>query len=92
MDNEEKLLLVSLGGGRVGGELIDCALEASNLLTARLPHHLLIFAGPYFPEEDYQRLTERVSGNSRVDLRRYARSQPITMEYQSSFLHLQFPR
>jgi predicted glycosyltransferase len=67
----EKLLLVSLGGGRVGGELIDYALEASDLLATRLPHHLLVFAGPYFPEAEFQRLTERVSGSPRVQLRRY---------------------
>jgi predicted glycosyltransferase len=71
IESGEKLLLVSLGGGRVGGELVDGALAASDLLAARLPHHLLVFAGPYFPEAEFQRLMERVSGNSRVHLRRY---------------------
>lgn len=66
---EEKLILVSLGGGRVGAELIDCAIRASSLLA--VPHRLLVFTGPYFPESEFERVEQRASGNPRITIWKY---------------------
>lgn len=66
---EEKLILVSLGGGRVGAELIDCAIDASGLLA--VPHRLLIFTGPYFPASGFERVQRRAAGNPRITIRKY---------------------
>jgi predicted glycosyltransferase len=52
-------ILVSIGGGRVGHELIDCALEASALLT--IPHRLHIVTGPHCPDEIFAQLQQRTS-------------------------------
>lgn len=57
----EKRILVSIGGGRVGVELIECAIDASALLAERLPHQMLMFAGPYLPENEFQRLREKIA-------------------------------
>ncbi len=58
--NDERKILVSIGGGRVGSELIDCAIDASPLLAEVLPHQMLIFGGPYLPEAEFQRLQNKI--------------------------------
>jgi predicted glycosyltransferase/peptidoglycan/xylan/chitin deacetylase (PgdA/CDA1 family) len=65
------LFLASIGGGRVGVELLESSIDASNLLTARLEHQLLIFTGPYLPEEDFVRLQEKVARHPHIILKRF---------------------
>ncbi len=67
----EKTIVVSIGGGRVGSELIDCAVKASALIGDRLPHRMLIFTGPYLPEEDFRRIQSEIEGGSNFRLQRY---------------------
>jgi predicted glycosyltransferase len=62
-------LLVSVGAGRVGHELITCALDADARLTQ--DHQLRIFTGPHMPEEQFQSLQERVKVRSHITLRRH---------------------
>src|SRR4030095_984873 len=45
----DPLILVSIGGGRVGHELIECALAAEAQLP--MPHRLHILTGPHIPAE-----------------------------------------
>jgi predicted glycosyltransferase len=72
--NDEKTILVSIGGGRVGIELIDCAIEASALIAGDLRHRMLIFTGPYLPEAEFQRLREKIAGRTNIRLERYTTS------------------
>ena len=65
------LILASIGGGRVGAALLEVSIKASALLTQTLPHQLLIFSGPYLPEEDFNRLQVQVSSYSHIRLQRY---------------------
>jgi predicted glycosyltransferase len=67
----EKSIVVSIGGGRVGIELIDCAIEAGRLIADELPHEMLIFTGPYLPESEFQRLQAKIAGRSNVKIQRY---------------------
>jgi predicted glycosyltransferase len=68
---DEAKILVSIGGGRIGGELINCATDASALLTDVLPHRMLIFAGPYMPEEEFGRLQTKIAARPNVKLVQY---------------------
>lgn len=68
---ETPLIIVSIGGGRVGYELLECALAASEQMTSSLPHRMVIFAGPYMPEAQFQQLQQQVNGKSHVTLQRY---------------------
>ncbi len=68
---EIPLILASIGGGRVGIELLECAVKASTLLQDDLPHQLLIFTGPYLPEKDYLRLEEMAEPHPGIHLRKY---------------------
>jgi predicted glycosyltransferase len=71
VDLGEKAILVSIGGGRVGVELIDCAIEAGARLTGRLAHRMFVFAGPYLPEAEFSRLQAKVEGAPAIRLERY---------------------
>ncbi|MFN0111680.1 MAG: glycosyltransferase family protein [Blastocatellia bacterium] len=76
----EKIILVSVGGGRVGGELIDCAIDASELIAQSQPHRMLIFAGPYPAAEEFQRMQQKVAARPNIRLSRYTTDFPAYME------------
>jgi len=65
----DPLILVSIGGGRVGHELIACVLEAETRLSG--PRRLRIFTGPHIPVEQFQRLQQQVAGRSHITLERH---------------------
>jgi predicted glycosyltransferase/predicted deacetylase len=65
------LLLASIGGGRVGVELLESSIGASTLLAPTFDHQLLIFTGPYLPEEEFAALQKQVANQSQVILKRY---------------------
>lgn len=68
---EQKKIVVSIGGGRVGIELLECAAEAGLLIQAEIPHRMLILTGPYLPESDFLRLKTRYAGDDRIRIERY---------------------
>ncbi|MDX2032218.1 MAG: glycosyltransferase [Blastocatellia bacterium] len=80
---KEPLIVVSLGGGRVGAELAECAIDASALLEKRLPHRMQIFAGPYMPEEEFARLTTRALGHACIRLQTYTTQFPAWLDHAS---------
>ncbi|MBO0858597.1 MAG: glycosyl transferase [Chloracidobacterium sp.] len=61
--------LVSVGAGRVGHELIACALDADRLLTG--DRRLRVLAGPHMPLDQFQSLEDRVAGRSHISLQRH---------------------
>jgi predicted glycosyltransferase len=62
-------LLVSVGAGRVGSELIACVLDAETRLAGH--RRLRILAGPHMPVDQFQSLQERVAGRSHIILQRH---------------------
>ena len=60
-------ILVSIGGGRVGAELLACAIEASRLLAEHLPHRMQIFTGPYIPDEDLAALQTKATTHIAIE-------------------------
>lgn len=63
--SDQPMILVSIGGGRVGYELVECALQASAHLRTSFPHRMMILTGPYMPEEQFQQLRQSAEGRSR---------------------------
>ena len=49
-------IVVSIGSGRRGHELLDAVAQASQLLEDKLPHRIQIFTGPSAPLSVYRRL------------------------------------
>ena len=64
-------VLVSIGGGRVGYELVECALQASAHLRTSFPHRMMILTGPYMPEEQFQQLHKSAEMQEQVVILRY---------------------
>ena len=69
--SDDPFILVSIGGGRVGYELLACAVKASEILAQHQPHHMLVFTGPYLPEEQFRTLKCMTENKPYVTLRRY---------------------
>jgi predicted glycosyltransferase len=63
------MILVSIGGGRFGHELLDSVIEAAPILEQRIPHQIQMFTGPFFPDQRFAELTARADqcSNLRVD-------------------------
>jgi predicted glycosyltransferase len=68
------LILVSVGGGRVGHELLDSAIRASVLLVPTVPHRTLLFAGPYMPDHQYEPLHALAIQHPHIEVRRFTAS------------------
>ena len=69
--SSDPLILVSIGGGRVGYELVEASIQASPILAQAIPHRMLIFTGPYMPEEQLARLKEQAQQTPHIILRRF---------------------
>lgn len=74
------LILASIGGGRVGVELLAAAIEASDILKEKLPHRLLVFGGPYLPEAQFAQLQALAADKPQVTLKPYTTQFPAYMK------------
>jgi predicted glycosyltransferase len=70
-DTKYPFILVSVGGGRLGYELLTSVIKASKILEERIPHHIQIFTGPFMPEELFAKLEEEALYRGNVNLQRY---------------------
>lgn len=70
-------ILVSIGGGRVGVELLESCVAASVLLAEQLQHRMQIFTGPYLPDEQFAHLQQLAANQSQIKIERF------TSEFQS---------
>lgn len=61
-------ILVSAGGGIVGGPLFRAAIEAQQRFGAIQKRTLRLVAGPFLPESEWLDLTQRVRQTDRVEL------------------------
>lgn len=68
---DNPFVLVSVGGGRIGGEVLDAALGAADILKDQLPHDFKIFTGPFLPETDFKDLRARADRLDHVHLSRF---------------------
>lgn len=65
------LILVSVGGGRFGHELLNAVAEASTQLEKRIPHNIQMFTGPFAPDEVFKRLQTIASQRRNLTVDRY---------------------
>jgi predicted glycosyltransferase len=59
LDPDETVILASAGSGTIIRDLLEPIMEASILLSRRLPHRLLMFTGPNAPADERRHLEER---------------------------------
>lgn len=67
----EPMILVSIGGGRFGHELIDSVVAAAEKLEQQIPHRIQIFTGPFFPDEKFWQLKADTRDRSNLQIQRY---------------------
>jgi predicted glycosyltransferase len=68
------LILVSIGGGRVGHELIGSAVAATEYLQSDF--HMHIVGGPLFPPEAMHRLQQQTAACDRISVEGYTTKFP----------------
>lgn len=64
----EPCLVVSAGGGIVGGPLFRTAVEAHRLLGGEAPWPLRVVAGPFLPEDDWRWLQAAADTTPRLEV------------------------
>ncbi len=74
-----KLVTVSAGGGKVGGEVLAAALDASRVLQGDCPLSLRLFTGPYAEEADFAALRERAAGLEDAVVERFSPDFPAIL-------------
>jgi predicted glycosyltransferase len=71
IDEKNPVILVSVGGGRFGYELLDTIVGAAYYLQEKTSHQLQIFTGPFMPEEKFEKLQLKASHLSNVRVERF---------------------
>lgn len=70
IDNKP-LILVSVGGGRFGHDLLECVAHTAPMLKDRIPHHLQVFTGPFCPDEVLAKLQAITKNLDNITVERY---------------------
>ncbi|KAM3106663.1 glycosyltransferase family protein [Phormidesmis sp. 146-33] len=65
------MIIVSVGGGRFGYELLNAVASASAILEQKTPHHIHAFTGPFMPEEQVLQLEQAIAQQKNMTIRRY---------------------
>lgn len=73
LNDSDKLIVTSVGGGNVGSELLISTLDAFHAIESR-SYHLQIFTGPYCSDETFQKLQDNLP--DRTELTRFSNSFP----------------
>ncbi len=78
IQSDKPLILVSVGGGRFGHELLDCVVQTAYLLENRLPHNIQVFTGPFIPDSKFKELQAMAKNRKNIYIRRYT---PYLLNY-----------
>lgn len=64
-------ILVSVGGGRFGHDLLECVARTAPILKDKIPHHIQIFTGAFSPDEVLIKLQEITKDLDNITCDRY---------------------
>jgi predicted glycosyltransferase len=67
-------IVVSVGGGKLGHDLLESVIQAAPLIQQETIHQIVIFAGPLMDESKYQQLVKLSQGKTNISLRRFTPS------------------
>ena len=79
--SDRPFILVSVGGGRIGGEVLESALGAAESLQHELDYEFRMFTGPFLEEDAFETLKARAAGLDNVVLERFT---PDLMAYMQA--------
>jgi predicted glycosyltransferase len=60
--------------------VLECAIDASALLNAVLPHRLHVLTGPHCPEEIFSQLQQRVAAKPLISIERFTPDFPAYLQ------------
>lgn len=72
------LILVSVGGGRFGHDLLECVAKTATILKDKIPHQIQMFTGPFCPDEVSQKLRDIAKSQDNLTCDRYT---PNLLDY-----------
>ncbi|WFS62599.1 glycosyltransferase [Pseudodesulfovibrio thermohalotolerans] len=67
------LVVVSVGGGHIGRDLLRGAMAASPILQQIHPHRLAVFTGPYVEEDEFARLQAQTEAFPHITVKRFTK-------------------
>ncbi|QLE42748.1 glycosyl transferase [Nostoc sp. C052] len=76
--SDKPLILVSVGGGRFGHELLECVVNTAPFLEKGLPHNIQVFTGPFIPDSKFNELQAMAKYSKNIHIRRYT---PYLLNY-----------
>ncbi len=68
---KKPMILVSVGGGQLGHNLLEAIVEASPVIEKFLPHHIQVFTGPFIPNDKFLQLQKAAANLSNLTLSKY---------------------
>lgn len=71
LKRQEPMIVVSVGGGRFGHELLQGMVGAAELLADRIPHHICMFTGPFIPDQVFWDLKQAGQDCTNLSINRY---------------------
>jgi len=67
LEDRDRLVVVSAGGGQVGGELCECAVQAFRYLDAAEGWRGIVFTGPFLEENRFQSIQQLAPPHVKVE-------------------------
>ncbi len=71
LSTQEPMIVVSVGGGRMGYELLETIVKSSPILEKHLPHRIQVFTGPFIPESEFAQLQQAAWGRANITIRKF---------------------
>jgi predicted glycosyltransferase len=72
LNRNQPMILVSVGGGQLGHDLLEATVTASPILAEHIPqYHLQVFTGPFIPAEQFETLEKAAAGQRNLTLRKF---------------------
>ena len=68
---DKPTILVSVGGGRFGHDLLECVALAAPILKDKIPHHIQIFTGAFSPDRVLTKLQDLTKDLDNITCDRY---------------------
>ncbi len=68
---KKPMILVSVGGGQLGHDLLNAIIEVSPIIEKLLSHHIQVFTGPFIPNDKFLQLQKAAANLSNLTLRKY---------------------
>jgi uncharacterized protein (TIGR00661 family) len=88
LNSKVPLILVSVGGGKLGHDLLECVVESAPIIEKALPHRIQVFTGPFIPDEKFVQLQNLAANKSIITIRRYTTNLLAYMEKASLSISL----